>query len=147
VSPRPAQGFTLMELLIVLAIIGIVAGLGLPGYLTYVAKLETAQVAGAYQQQLEAAQGLARRGQQVRLSTVADSTVAKTEILSGSTWTTRTSFALGNAKASAASSITLYPPYGTLDSAPTTLTFKSSRNSGITRTVRIISLMGKAVTP
>lgn len=144
---RSGQGFTLIELLIVLAIIGIIASLALPAYLRYIATLETAQTAGAYQQQLEAARGLARRGQPVRLSTAAGSTQATVEVLAAGAWTTRGTYTLGNAKAGAATTVLLYPPYATLDSAPRTLTFASVRNPGITRTVRIISLMGKAVTP
>ena len=141
------QGFTLIELLIGLVILGVVLSMAVPAYLRYLASLETAQVAGAYQQQLEAARGLARRGQQVRLSLVAGSSTATIETFAAGAWGTSKTTVLGNARASAASSVVLYPPYGTLDAAPVTVTFTSPRNAAVTRSVRIISLMGKAVTP
>ena len=141
------QGFTMIELLIVLAILVLLLGMAVPAYLRYLAGLETAQVAGAYQQQLETARGLARRGQQVRLSLTAGSAAATVETYTAGTWTMKSTAVLGNAKASAATSVIVYPPYGTLDQAPVTVTFASSRNSAVTRTVRLISLMGKSVTP
>ncbi|GHF56429.1 prepilin-type N-terminal cleavage/methylation domain-containing protein [Deinococcus metalli] len=141
------QGYTLLELLIALTVLALVLGMAVPAYLRYLASLETAQVAGAYQQQLEAARGLARRGQQVRLSVVAGSGAATVETYASGTWSTVNTYALGNARASAATSVTIYPPYGTLDRAPVSVTFASSRTSAVTRTVRLISLMGKSVTP
>lgn len=137
----------MIEMLIVLAILGVVLGMAVPAYLRYLASLETAQTAGAYQQQLEAARGLARRGQQVRLNLTAGSGSAKVETYTAGAWTTLNTYVLGNATAGAASSVVLYPPYGTLDQAPVTVTFTSSRNTAVTRSVRIISVMGKSVTP
>ncbi|MFC3833213.1 MULTISPECIES: type II secretion system protein [Deinococcus] len=143
----PVQGFTLIELLIGLAILGIVLGMAVPVYLRYLATLETAQVAGAYQQRLEAARGLARRGAQIRLSVTAGSNVATVETFTAGAWTPTNTYTLGNARASAARAVILYPPYGTLDAAPVTVSFASGRNAAITRNVRIISVMGKSVTP
>ena len=142
-----AQGFTLIELLIVVVVLGIVLGMAVPVYLRYLATLETAQVAGAYQQRLEAARGLARRGAQVRLSVAVGSTDATLETFAAGAWTTTSTYDLGNARATVARSVILYPPYGTLDSAPVTVSFASARNAGIMRAVRIISVMGKSVTP
>lgn len=140
-------GFTLIELLIGITMLGVLLGVAVPSYLRYLARLETAQVAGAYQQRLEAARGLARRGQEVRVKTTTGSDVTTVETYDAGTLLSTKTYPLGNAKASADTTVILYPPYATLNAAPVTVTFASSRNATITRPVRIISVMGKSVTP
>lgn|GEM_PF-880706 len=150
------SGFTLIEILLVIAIIGILLALGIPGYLNWIAASETQRDAQTLVREIQQARTLAKRGTAQRLTTTANSnvvTVTPVEFAS-SAWsavsgaTVRT-VTLEGARVGTARTLVFTPPYGAMDTTvsttPQTFTLTSTRRNTQTRTVDVISLMGKAV--
>lgn len=150
------SGFTLIEILLVLAIIGILLALGIPGYLNWIAASETQGSAQALVREIQQARTLAKRGTAQRLTTAANSnvvTITPVEFASN-TWSavsgaSARTITLENARVGTARTLVFTPPYGAMDATvsttPQTFTLTSTRRNTTTRTVDVISLMGKAV--
>lgn len=88
-ASKYARGFSLIELMIVVAILAIVAGFGIPAFNTWVADTKTRTVAEALQNGLRLAQTEAvRRGVQVQFVLTNDAPVATgvTESTTGRNW-------------------------------------------------------------
>lgn len=150
------SGFTLIEILLVIAIIGILLALGIPSYLNWIAASETQRDAQTLVREIQQARTLAKRGTAQRLTTTANSnviTITPVEFVS-SAWSAVSgasvrTIALERANVGAARTLVFTPPYGAMDTAvsttPQTFTLTSTRRNTLTRTVDVISLMGKAV--
>lgn len=150
------SGFTLIEILLVIAIIGILLALGIPSYLNWIAASETQRDAQTLVREIQQARTLAKRGTAQRLTTTANSnvvTITPVEFVS-SAWSAVSgasvrTIALERANVGTARTLVFTPPYGAMDTTvsttPQTFTLTSTRRNTTTRTVDVISLMGKAV--
>lgn len=132
------QGFTMVELLVVIGILGILLAIGIPNYVRWTASMEVRSAAVNLAQQIVRIRTEAKRGSTVTLSTTTGSSAvtvgSRTVTLSGATVQTT-------------GSLSFRAPYGTLEGGvtPQEFTLRSTRNSSLTRTVRVVSLMGKVV--
>lgn len=147
------QGFTLIEVLIVIAIIAILSAVALPIYLGWLAQVEAQSAAVSLAQQLQNARTQAKRGTAQRVSTTAGSSVVTLTPVQrvGGAWTatgsgTRTS-TLEGATVQTTSALVFLPPYGNveIDAVPQAFAVQSVRRASTIRSVRVISLMGKVV--
>lgn len=130
-------GYTLLELLVVIGILGILLALGTPSYVRWLAAQETQEAAVILSQQIQRARTESKRG--------AEKSVVTTTGSSEFTAAGRTTV-VGGATIQTTDTLTFQPPYGTLQgSTPRVFTVRSKRMPTITRTVRVISIMGKVV--
>ncbi len=136
---RTRTGFTLVEMLAVLAIIGLLMSLGTPVYLRWIAGNEASNAARTLTQEISRV-----RTQVKRLDAPITLVVANggSSVVSDRTVTLPLSSVAGGL------SLTFVPPYGTLASGTTTpqsVTLRSTRNTSVSRQVSVVSLFGKAV--
>ena len=136
---RTGAGFTLVEMLAVLAIIGLLMSLGTPVYLRWIAVNEVTNAARTLTQEVARV-----RTQVKRLNAPITLVVANggSSVVSDRTVTLPLSSVAGQLN------LIFIPPYGTLASGtatPQSVTIRSSRNSSVSRQVSIVSLFGKAV--
>ncbi|MFC5849564.1 pilus assembly FimT family protein [Deinococcus petrolearius] len=130
-------GFTLLEMLVVLGILGILLAIGTPGYLRWLAGLETQGAAVELAQQIQRVRTEAKRGTEQSVQTV----LGSSSVTVGSR-----SVVLSGATVQTSDTLTFQPPYGTLTGAtPRVMTVRSTRYPSLTRTVRVISIMGRVI--
>ena len=136
---RTGAGFTLVEMLAVLAIIGLLVALGTPVYLRWIAVNEVTNAARTLTQEV------ARVRTQVKRL---DATITLVVANGGSSVVSDRTVTLPLSSVTGQLNLTFVPPYGTLSSGtatPQSVTIRSSRNSSVSRQVSIVSLFGKAV--
>lgn len=136
---RTGAGFTLVEMLAVLAIIGLLVALGTPVYLRWIAVNEVTNAARTLTQEV------ARVRTQVKRL---DAPITLVVVNGGSSVVSDRTVTLPLSSVTGQLNLTFVPPYGTLSSGtatPQSVTIRSSRNSSVSRQVSIVSLFGKAV--
>ena len=136
---RTGAGFTLVEMLAVLAIIGLLMSLGTPVYLRWIAGNEASNAARTLTQEISRVRTQVKRLDAPITLTV---TSGNSSVVSDRTVTLPLSSVAGGLI------LTFVPPYGTLASGTTTpqsVTLRSTRNTSVSRQVSVVSLFGKAV--
>ncbi|GGM38318.1 hypothetical protein GCM10008956_13400 [Deinococcus arenae] len=141
---RGAQGFSLFELLVVLAVLGILLAIGIPAYQGWIARTELDRAVSLVATELQTTRSAARKGS---LQTFA-ATAGDTRFVSRG----RT-VELPSARIESDLTLTFQPPFGTIQTpvgatAPTTplsVVVRSTRKSSLLRTVSVVSLMGKVI--
>lgn len=142
------QGFTLVEVLIVLGVLAILLAIGIPSYLSWIASLQAQNAAVVLAQEIQRARSEVKRTAVGTSGAQPTLTLATTSGSSTFTSGTRT-ITLEGASIQTTQALTFRSPYGTVDlassSLPVSFTVRSNRNTTKTRTVRVISVMGKVV--
>lgn len=136
---RPRAGFTLIEMLAVLAIIGLLMTLGTPAYLRWIATNDVTNAAQTLTQEV------ARVRTQVKRR---DAPITLVVTDGGSSVVSDRTVPLSLSSVTGALNLTFVPPYGTLATGtvtPQSVTIHSTRNAGVSRQVSIVSLFGKTV--
>ena len=136
---RPRAGFTLIEMLVVLAIIGLLMTLGTPAYLRWIATNDVTNAAQTLTQEV------ARVRTQVKRR---DAPITLVVTDGGSSVVSDRTVPLSLSSVTGALNLTFVPPYGTLATGtvtPQSVTIHSTRNAGVSRQVSIVSLFGKTV--
>lgn len=148
-------GFTLLELLIVLAIVGLLAALGLGGYLRWRASSAVTEGTQVFTQAVSAARTGAKRlntCQEVRLTASSASPSLTIRAYPDSTCagtpTTRVLSLPAGVTASldsGANSLAFRAPYGSTDASPAQFRVSWSADPSITRLVRVTGIFGKVI--
>lgn len=153
--PQTGQGFTLLEILVVLGVLGILLGIGLPGYVKIMQRQQVAQAAQQLAQDIEAARADARRLDTcaaVRLPTGSATTYSidsyPDKTCSG-TPSTRTVTLPSSTRLSVISTSALarfIPPYGVnATGLPVDLDVTSTGNVATLKHLRITGVLGAVV--
>ncbi|MFC4636734.1 Tfp pilus assembly protein FimT/FimU [Deinococcus hohokamensis] len=148
------QGFTMVELLVVIGIIGILSAIAVPSYIGWLARVEAQSAANTLAQQMQRARTEAKRGTAQKITTTAGSKtitltpverVAGAWVATGSGVRTTT---LEGATIQTTADLVFMPPYGSVEvgTVPQAYSVQSVRRTAISRSIRVISLMGKVVT-
>ena len=141
---KRAAGFSLLEVLVVLAVLGILLALGIPGYQRWITRTELDRAAGLVATEIQTTRSAARRGDVQTFQTTAN----------GTSVTSRgVNITLPTAKTDAAVELRFQPPFGTIQApsgsaSPTTpvnVIVRSTRDPNLFRTVSVVSLMGKVI--
>lgn len=146
-------GFTLLEILLVLAIIGILAGVGVPSYLRYTQRLTVQQSAQQLAADVNRARSQAKRSNTCQVfayvSTSSYSIKSYTTPNCSGTATTQTITMLAGTKLALTSTQTstqFRPPYGiNFLGLPLDVTVSSTRNTSITTSLRVTGVIGSVV--
>lgn len=136
------KGFSLIEALLVLAVLGIILAIGTPNYLRWRASTAVKQAAAQLAQDLDKQRSEARRINQDRqLSFSVD---ANTYTANGVTKSLPSGVALQSASDT---SLRFLAPHGTTttDKALRSYTLSWTNNGEIQRTVRVVGITGKVI--
>ena len=143
------RGFSLLELLIVLAILGLLLGLGVPSYLRWRAQAELDEAARALAQAFQYARAEAKRANAercVRVWREGFAIGANCDTLSASTHRfSQVEVSESNYSSFPPLDVTFKPPYGTTDAPLKKFTLQHTRYSQLTRNVHVIGVIGKVV--
>lgn len=132
-------GFSLLELLVILAVLGILMGLGTPSYLTWRANAVVTEATQQFARDIDQQRTQAKRTNAPRSIRVASSSTYE---LNGRT----VSLPAGVSFASASPTVIIFlPPYGTKDTAVDTYRLVSASRPSIGRTIRVVGVTGKVV--
>ncbi len=139
-----ARGFTALELLVVLAVLGILLAIAAPSYQAWITRTELDRAAGLVATELQATRSAARTGILRTFSTTAGGT---------SVVSRGVTIPLPSATTDDARSVTFQPPFGTIQvpsgsaapSTPVQIVVRSTRRPALFRTVSVVSLMGKVI--
>lgn len=161
---KRADGFTLIELMVVIGILAVVAGFGIPAFKAWIADTKTRTVAEALQNGLRMAQAEAvRRGVQVQFVLTDNAPVAKdvTASTTGKNWVIQSmlratpntsdtfieganlSAVSGTSLVSASDATVTFNSLGRLVSPSTAVTYTLSNSNGARHLNVTISLAGK----
>nr|WP_256434976.1 prepilin-type N-terminal cleavage/methylation domain-containing protein [Deinococcus sp. JMULE3] len=141
---RGTQGFSLLEVLFVVTILGILLALGVPSYQRWITRTELDRAAGLVATEIQTTRSAARKGT-VQTFTA---TAGGTSVVSRGT-----TLNLPTAKTDGAVSLTFQPPFGTIQTpagavapiTPVNVIVRSTRDPNLFRTVSVVSLMGKVI--
>ena len=136
---RWVAGFTLVEMLAVLAIIGLLMTLGIPTYFRWIATNEVTNAAQTLTQEV------ARVRTQVKRR---DAPITLIVTDGGSSVVSDRTVSMPLSSVAGGLTLTFVPPYGTLASGtatPQSVTVRSTRNASVSRQVSVVSLFGKTV--
>ena len=142
-------GFTFLEMLVVLTIIGILVAVGLPNLITWQIRTTVDNAAQQFARDIDRQRIETKRLntpqviEVVNLSSYKVGTVTKT--MPPGTTVVLNAPTMSNPLTFYPPYGTFYPPYGTTEPIAPIYTIRSTRNSSIFRTVRIVSLLGKVV--
>ena len=143
------RGFSLLELLIVLAILGLLLGLGFPSFLRWRAQAELDEAARALAQAFQYARAEAKRANAercVRVWREGFAIGANCDTLSASTHRfSQVEVSESNYSSFPHLDVTFKPPYGTTDAPLKKFTLRHTRYSQLTRNVHVIGVIGKVV--
>lgn len=147
------RGFTLLEVLTVVAVIGILVAIGIPPYQGYLQRLTVQQGVQQLARDVDRARSQARRTNSCRVFTLAGTAAYQIQSYaspncSGTPTTETLNMPAGtllNLK-SAQGSASFRPPYGlNFTAVPVDVTVASTVNANISRTLRITAVMGSVV--
>ena len=151
---RRGAGFTLLELLAVIGVIGILVAVAVPGYARFVATAAVAQAAQTFAQDVNRARSGAKRAnacQELALSGASSYTVTSyaADDCGGGfvtrravTLPPRTSIAL---TLGGPSTLKFYPPHGTVQATARQFRVSSTAVADVTQDVRVTGVFGRAV--
>ena len=142
-------GFTFLEMLVVLTIIGILMAVGFPNLTTWQIRSTVDNAAQQFARDIDRQRIETKRLNASKVINVINSSsyVAGTEtrIMPPGTTVVLNASTMSNPLTFYPPYGTFYPPYGTTEPIAPIYTIRSTRNSSIFRTVRIVSLLGKVV--
>lgn len=154
-KPQAAQqGFTLLEVLVVLAVLGVLLGVGVSGYLKLMQRQQVAQAAQQLAQDIEAARAeVKRQGTCAVVRLPADSAIYNVDSYPNKTCTgtpsTQTLTLPGNTRMTVTSTATaarFIPPYGVnATGLPVDIKVKSLGDASAEKRLRITGVLGTVV--
>ena len=138
------SGFTLLEVLVVIAVIGILLAIGMPSYQAWITRTELDRAASIVSTEINAARSAARNGAAQTVTLTAGGTSVQSRGLT---------IPLPSARSKEDVILVFEPPYGTLQAqvgavnpvTPQVMTVQSTRDPARTRTLSVVSLMGKVI--
>nr|WP_255578717.1 MULTISPECIES: type II secretion system protein [unclassified Deinococcus] len=138
------SGFTLLEVLVVIAVIGILLAIGMPSYQAWITRTELDRAASIVSTEINAARSAARNGAAQTVTLTANGTSIQSRGLT---------ITLPSARSKENVTLVFEPPYGTLQAqagavnpvTPQVMTVQSTRDPARTRTLSVVSLMGKVI--
>ncbi|MGC8967486.1 MAG: GspH/FimT family pseudopilin [Thermus sp.] len=141
------RGFSLLELVVVLGILSLLLGLGVPSFLRWRAQAELDEAARSLAQAFQYARAEAKRTDSPRCVKVWTEGWASGPDCGALSNPTRR---FQGVKVSASNytlpaSVQFYPPYGTTDAPLKKFTLQHSRYSSLQRNVNVIGVIGKVV--
>jgi prepilin-type N-terminal cleavage/methylation domain-containing protein len=143
------RGLSLLELLIVLAILGLLLGLGVPNFLRWRAQAEVDEAARSLAQAFQYARAEAKRTNAQRCARVWRDGFAVGKScadLSAPTQSfSRVQVSGSNYSTFPPLDVVFSPPYGTTDAPLKRLTLQHTRYPDLTRSVHVIGVIGKVV--
>lgn len=132
------QGFTMIEMIIVLAVLGILLAIATPNYQRWRANVQVQQMAQQLAQDISKQSSEARRTNTSKALTVASNQYS----LNGNTITMPSKISL---TPDASTALTFAPPYGSSSSPLRTFTLTWKSDTTIERKVRVVGVMGKVI--
>ena len=131
-------GFSIIELLVVIAVIGILFALATPSFRAWQDRATTQEAAVQLARGIDRARIDAKRtGDPVTVSADADEVVFRVDGVP---------IALpANVRIGSTSAVTFDPPFGTQEAAEVMFVVQSSRDAAVTRTLRVVGVLGKVV--
>lgn len=142
---RTKEGFTLLELLIVLAVVGVLAALGLSSFVNAQRNAQLSEAAAQFATDLQRARSTAQRyNQDASLVLVLDDPSSYILTLDGPPTTRRLPHGAQVQLVRGNSNITYSAPYGEVDAADRSFAVSSPRTDKV-RAVRIIGVTGKVI--
>ena len=142
------RGLSLLELLIVLAVLGLLLGLGVPNFLRWRAQAEVDEAARSLAQAFQYARAEAKRTNAdrcVRVWRDGFSAGASCAALSAPTQRFSRVQVSGNYSTFPPLDVVFQHPYGTTDAPLKKLTLQHTRYPDLTRSVHVIGVIGKVV--
>lgn len=156
------NGFTLIEMLLVIAIIGILAAIGLVNYARWRASSAVMEGAQQFAQAVNTARTGAKKANacwqigvvattatntQYQIKQYAAACPASSSTTPAATQTRTYSMPAGTrlVYSSGSSTISFRPPYGTADSSPDEFKVRWASNTAIERNVRLTGIFGKVI--
>lgn len=146
------SGFTIIEFLIVIAMIGILAGIGIPNYLTWRANTITREAAQQFARDVDRLRTEAKRENTMKTISVAEGGGTTYNWIDGDeTGTVERTISLPAGTTitpqGTTTSFTFRPPYGTIVAVPSRFDYVIQWQSdpSIRRTVRVLAIMGKVI--